>query len=497
MNELHRAVAGDAPQTTSAAAAVADPVSDLLADLIGEHRSIALVGVVDLTLSRLLSSRHCKTRITLTVTDLDVAPIATLMGSTRVDCIIFYNVLEALRQPSRVLDEARTVLNDSGAIVAITSNVSHGAIRLAQLESRLEQTEERRFDARGLDVLLLNAGYRIDRFERISHTFGSPSPLLPDVPDDVSADLRERIVRDPDFETLQFAFRATPLSDVARNRALARRLVAGSTEIVQAHSRINDLTGYAKKVETELARATQGRIAVDKRLKNALRLVNSAKSATVDAERVRKELSAISAAANALLRGYAEIEQRAGSLAEEALRRAHLLEEAGVAAARQQQEITASLSALQQMQDRVEQGRQFLEQAGRTIALQQYELGTSHVALQQALSERDASAIPMQVAIQHAEALERELEDAHARVSSLTTSQTELQATLLSEEEAHRDADRKYEDLAERFTSYVSTEIEAVCATIAVASRDTSMIRSGRIWRLRRFFRNLFGDSIQ
>jgi SAM-dependent methyltransferase len=169
---------------------------------------------------------HCEEVI---VADLDVRPLVDILPGRLFDVAVFGDILEHLRNPWRVLDEARSFLGPVGFVVLSIPNIAHGAIRLALLRGAfqyakaglLDDDHLRFFTLRSVRELCLRSGYRIDLIERTKHPLLAPSDLVPKVdPADFNASVIAAIESDPEHDTLQFIVRATPMDDEQRLSAL-------------------------------------------------------------------------------------------------------------------------------------------------------------------------------------------------------------------------------------------------------------------------------------
>ncbi|HEX3463933.1 MAG TPA: methyltransferase domain-containing protein [Candidatus Elarobacter sp.] len=176
------------------------------------------------------AARHCEaTR----VADLESVELAELFPGVRFDVVVFADVLEHLKEPWRLLESARAVLDEGGSVVASVPNFAHAAVRLAVFAGSLpyatlgilDDTHVRFFTREGVEALFEESGFRLHRILRTELPFGTPSDLVPDVglmrvPGEV-----ERLARqDPESETLQFVVRAIPLPGVWDMGALRSRL---------------------------------------------------------------------------------------------------------------------------------------------------------------------------------------------------------------------------------------------------------------------------------
>jgi 2-polyprenyl-3-methyl-5-hydroxy-6-metoxy-1,4-benzoquinol methylase len=227
------------------------------------QRECDVVGI-DLNPSSVEAARAYCTRAI--VADLDTIPLSTLVDPASFDVIVCGDVLEHLRYPTRLLEDARSALRDGGALIASIPNVAHGAVRLSLLGGSfdyqelgiLDDTHLRFFTAKTVDELFLCAGYRVEQIERTVLPLFAESDLVPrldreNYADDVIATIRQ----DPECETLQFVVRAVPLADDLATRAIAKRFLSVNTELANARVRIERMgVQLAGEIETA-ARAAE------------------------------------------------------------------------------------------------------------------------------------------------------------------------------------------------------------------------------------------------
>ena len=123
-------------------------------DLIGEQKQVVDFGCATGYFANLLNSKGCivtgveinsdaakiaeKYCKKVVVTDLDLASITEILPSQEFDVAVFGDVLEHLRNPWKVLEEAQHILKPDGYVVASIPNIAHGSIRLALLQGKFE-----------------------------------------------------------------------------------------------------------------------------------------------------------------------------------------------------------------------------------------------------------------------------------------------------------------------------------------------------------------------
>lgn len=180
------------------------------------------------------------------VADLETEDLAAPFGDEKFETIVFCDALERLRDPWRVLDRARALLQDGGFVVASIPNIAHGAIRLSLMSGEFNYSEFgildskhlRFFTRRTVGELFVRSGFTIERIERALLPLFSVSELVPHVEErSYQADTIARVRQDPECETLQFVVKARALDDQAKVEQLTRAYVAVNVELSAADER--------------------------------------------------------------------------------------------------------------------------------------------------------------------------------------------------------------------------------------------------------------------
>ncbi|HTU81100.1 MAG TPA: methyltransferase domain-containing protein [Candidatus Acidoferrales bacterium] len=235
----------------------------VLLALVGERRKVLEVGCGSGALASLLATRQCdvfgiesspsaaeearRYCTDVLVVDLDRVSLSETLADLEFDVVVFADSLTRLREPVRVLDEARALLGSGGYVVAAVPNVSHGAMRLSLLAGRFEHGDARLFTAKTLDEMFVAAGYRLETIERVEAPIFSESEGSQLSAADVDAALLAEIERDPESRTIEFVVKALPLSNDQRTSTLLKRFLAANSELADSRQR---LTGR----EAELVR---------------------------------------------------------------------------------------------------------------------------------------------------------------------------------------------------------------------------------------------------
>ena len=248
---------------------------------VGRRKDVLDVGCATGYFAKLMSSHDCSvTGIDINVdsveaakkycsrvfvADLDFTGLAEAVQGNSFDVIVFGDVLEHLRYPVRILDEARTLLRADGYVVASIPNIAHGAIRLALLRGDfdyqefgiLDETHLRFFTLKTVEELFLEAGYEIKQIDRTKLELFESSELTELVPnisrDEFSEETIAQVQRDPEFDTLQFVVQAFPMTDEAKLRTITKRFIGLNTELSNSKSAIARQSLQLAAARTEIS----------------------------------------------------------------------------------------------------------------------------------------------------------------------------------------------------------------------------------------------------
>lgn len=186
--------------------------------LVGTDRDVLELGCATGHMSRVLRDRGCRVvgveidqhAATLAapfcerviVGDLDRLDLGGELGDKRFDVLVAADVLEHLKNPTRILASLREHLQPDGYVVASIPNVAHGSVRLALLggsfpyaeRGLLDRTHLRFYTHDTMVQLFEDAGYTIGWIERQEKPFElsevpySRAAAPEGVPDQLAAD---------------------------------------------------------------------------------------------------------------------------------------------------------------------------------------------------------------------------------------------------------------------------------------------------------------------
>jgi 2-polyprenyl-3-methyl-5-hydroxy-6-metoxy-1,4-benzoquinol methylase/chromosome segregation ATPase len=439
----------------------------LMLQQVGRRKDVLDVGCSSGYLAKLMSSNDCnvvgieinpevaetarKYCSQVFVADLDFVGLADAVEGRTFDVIVFGDVLEHLRNPARILDEARSLLRADGYVVASIPNIAHGAIRLALLRGDfdykeigiLDETHLRFFTLKTIEEMLLEAGYEIKRIDRTKvDVFGNSSELsaVPDVSrEEFDEETIARVQQDPEFDTLQFVIQALPLSDEARLRAVTKRFVKANTDLTHAKNVIERQKAQLTKTHEQMSSSLPTLEAEKSRLQT---LQSELQARAVEREalaadrdmwrsRVTSELPVAQSEIARLSSQAFDLEQRSADISTERDRLRAELQERGAEIAR----LTAYVSDLQLRVDR--QGAP----DGESVSAQMTEV----------MAERDAVAADRELWRAKVSA---ELPAAQAEIARLTGQALDLQHRAAQREAIHAETlaerDRLHAELQQR-----------------------------------------------
>src|SRR5665213_955367 len=353
----------DYPRPADAEFASPEPSSALakIVELVGKNKRVLDIGCANGHLARLLRARGCDvTGVDINPTDLaeardfcsevyaldlDVVSLPEVLGDSHFDVVIFGDVLGHLRDPARVLDDARHFLDEGAYVVASIPNIAHGAVRLALVKGSfdyadfgiLDESQLHFFTTKTITELFLQCGYAIDRIEHTMLPIFSDSDLVPRVVrEDYPEALVSEIEADPDAGIHQFVVKAVPVRDDGRLVSITRPLQAVDARVREARATVDERERLVAGLEAQLRQETESSRAM--LASTQAKLENTHKEA-LKAQAAVEEREALLAFTRALLQDTHEEMLAARSAVDEGGRMIAGLE-ASLAAARSQMQHT-------------------------------------------------------------------------------------------------------------------------------------------------------------
>jgi 2-polyprenyl-3-methyl-5-hydroxy-6-metoxy-1,4-benzoquinol methylase len=290
----------------------------VIVNLVGRDKRVLDVGCSTGYVARGLASRGCTVSGVeleeewaaearpvleqLVVGDLDVLDLVEAFGEESFDAVVFGDVLEHVKDPARVLLQARRLLSPRGSVVISMPNVAHGDLRLSLLAGHwdyrsvglLDETHLRFFTRVGVERLMSDTGFAIVDMRRVRvPLFGTELAMSER---DFSAEVVRQLRRDPDIDVYQYVFRA--LKDdvdaaVATLHALAEErreqqavLEARLASVHEELAAVRDAE-LVRVRDTELARARAERVERDLAALQATRTLRYARLPRAAWSRVR------------------------------------------------------------------------------------------------------------------------------------------------------------------------------------------------------------------
>ncbi|MGD1913462.1 MAG: methyltransferase domain-containing protein [Rivularia sp. (in: cyanobacteria)] len=249
--------------------------------LIGDNKRVIDFGCATGYFAKLLSNRGCEvTGIEVNpkaakiakkyceeviIADLDFVSLADILSekisAEKYDVAVFGDVLEHLRNPWKVLEETRSLLQPQGYVIASIPNIAHGAIRLALLQGKfeykplgiLDNTHLRFFTRKTVEHLFEDSGYLIDVIEQTKLPIYSNSDLIPAIEkNNFDKNITSEIERDEDADTLQFVVRGYPISLESKYTALYKQYSQVVEKLNDSQTQLENLHIKLEKAQIQL-----------------------------------------------------------------------------------------------------------------------------------------------------------------------------------------------------------------------------------------------------
>jgi O-antigen biosynthesis protein len=205
------------------------------------------------------AEQHCQEVL---VADLDFISVTEIFPDQKFDVAIFGDVLEHLRNPWKVLEDTKNILEPGGYVVASIPNIAHGAIRLALLQGQFEYTQFgildnthlRFFTKKTIEDLFETTGYSIKTIDRTKLAIFTDIHLVPSFQrDDFNQEIIAQIERDEEADTLQFVIQGVPSTVEEKYAALKANYTCLNEQYSQLLEKNIQLESQLKHTQSELA----------------------------------------------------------------------------------------------------------------------------------------------------------------------------------------------------------------------------------------------------
>ena len=211
-----------------------------LAVILAEH-GCEVVGIeVDPEAAR-EAEKHCERVL---VGDVESMDLEGQLEGEAFDVIVFGDVLEHLKHPSRALERLGPFLRDGGYVVASIPNVAHGSVRLALLQGRfryqrrglMDDTHLRFFTRESVERLFEDCGFLITELRRTMLDVLDTEVEIDreEIPEEILGVVRQ----DPEALTYQFVLRAHRADEKGM---LAKRVALLSEQLAERDRKIYEL----------------------------------------------------------------------------------------------------------------------------------------------------------------------------------------------------------------------------------------------------------------
>ncbi len=205
-----------------------------------------------------LAKEYCEDVI---VADLDYTPITEIFPLQKFDVAIFGDVLEHLRNPWKVLQETKQILNENGFVVASIPNIAHGSVRLALLQGKfeysdlgiLDNTHLRFFTKKTIEELFETSGYLLHKIDYTKVSFVEHNPLIPKVNmKNINHEIIAKISEDENAEVLQFIVSASPVGSEIVYKKIKDEHLNLTESLQQTHAEIQHIRAEIETYKLEL-----------------------------------------------------------------------------------------------------------------------------------------------------------------------------------------------------------------------------------------------------
>jgi O-antigen biosynthesis protein len=206
----------------------------------------------------ILAREHCEDVI---VADLDFTSITEIFPLQKFDVAVFGDVLEHLRNPWKVLEETKHILNKNGFVVASIPNIAHGRVRLALLQGKfeysdlgiLDNTHLRFFTRKTIEDLFEKSGYILTKIDFTKVSFVENNPLIPKVNmQDINNQIIAQLSKDENSEVLQFIVSGLPVTPEVMYKQIKDEYLNLTEKLEQNQAEIKHIRAQLEHNKLEL-----------------------------------------------------------------------------------------------------------------------------------------------------------------------------------------------------------------------------------------------------
>jgi O-antigen biosynthesis protein len=237
----------------------AGPIAKLLAD-----RGCAVIGIDISEAAAGAASAYCEDVI---VADLDDIDLAGALGGNLFDVAVFADVIEHLKDPKRLLTQARDLLAPGGYIVVSVPNVAHASVRLELLKGQfsyeetgiLDNTHLRYYTRSSIADLLASCGYMVEVMDWVELKVSEDE--LHETLDPLGlANLSEVVKAFSEWEAVayQYIIKAFPASEEARLARMSEDKIVAERKVKVLQREVAELreaSGSMSRMAEQLTEA--------------------------------------------------------------------------------------------------------------------------------------------------------------------------------------------------------------------------------------------------
>ncbi|MDD5448668.1 MAG: methyltransferase domain-containing protein [Actinomycetota bacterium] len=278
--------------------------------------------VVGIEIDPAMAEEAAKVCDRVIVCDLDTVDLVAEVGEEKFDVCLFGDVIEHLKYPSRLLAQARDVLESGGYIVVSVPNIAHASVRLMLLEGRfdyadmgiLDDTHLHFFTRQSISDLLESCGYLVETVDFTEQEV--PEYRVREALDPLGISNFEEVVKSFahwEAKAFQYVLKAFPASEEDQVKRLSEEKIRAEREnkllmekLAESESRIGELKSQIESHVAELKLAKARIAELEEALKSKSRQIESMSKELQEASDYARKLEAKIAEKDVRLRELTE-----------------------------------------------------------------------------------------------------------------------------------------------------------------------------------------------